>query len=410
MPGSITPAPAGSEDWRGEPVVSWRLAGSPLPDETALPLSAGWNLSPYLPATTLPVTRALSSLETGYSSVLGFPGTAASFYPDLDSGYNTLSVLGPGTGLWISATRAITLQYPSWTEMPTTTLASGAQIAEQAQRLEQIRAAEVAAGAQPTYRWMNLYGPVYLPDGSPAPISTTVTALADGVACGAAVVTQLGRFGLLACYGDDETTAAADGARTGAGITLVVNGAAAQAYPVAFNGQPVTASPLLTWTATGDRWEVSIGKLPQAVRQFVDLGIAATIFPTTAQPGWPVTYTLAYSNAGNLAAQGVVITGRLPLELVNLQTSGGGGVTETETERTVTWQIGEVLPGASGLVTVTAVLSPATVERNAITSTVSIGGPAEDQVENNRVEVPLTVLNEPMALTPRAWLPVIVRP
>ena len=44
--------------------------------------------------------------------MLGFEGTALSYYPDLDPSYNTLRWMAPGYGYWISATQAITLQYP----------------------------------------------------------------------------------------------------------------------------------------------------------------------------------------------------------------------------------------------------------------------------------------------------------
>ena len=121
------------------------------------------------------------------------------------------------------------------------------------ERLAVIRAAEQAAGVQPTYTWANLYGQVYLPDGAPAPISTTVTALANGVPCGATVVTEPGRFGLLACYGDDETTDAVDGAQPGDALTLLLDGVATRqpAGRCSFNGEPAAAGQAVIWTGAG---------------------------------------------------------------------------------------------------------------------------------------------------------------
>lgn len=89
---------------------------------------------------------------------------------------------------------------------------------------------------------MNFYGAAQLPVG------TTVLALdPDGVACGVAVVTHEGRYGLLACYGDDPTTAVAmedEGARPGDTIRLTVD------------GQALATAP---WTAHGDLMQVNLG-------------------------------------------------------------------------------------------------------------------------------------------------------
>ena len=76
------------------------------------------------------------------------------------------------------------------------------------------------------------------------------------------MVTEPGRFGLLACYGDDETTATVDGARPGNAITLLLNGAPVSLRPLNFNGQPVPAGQAVVWTALGDRWEVAADSRP----------------------------------------------------------------------------------------------------------------------------------------------------
>ena len=95
-----------------EPVAAWRMAGELLPEDQPLPLASGWNLAGYLPRQPLTVTAALQGIEGQYVSVLGFERTALSYYPDLDPSYNTLYRMAPGYGYWISATQAITLQYP----------------------------------------------------------------------------------------------------------------------------------------------------------------------------------------------------------------------------------------------------------------------------------------------------------
>ena len=250
------------------PVAALRLAGESVDENLPLRLAAGWNLVGYLPRASLPVSAALRSIEGNYAALLGFEGTAVSYYPDLDAGYNTLPLLYPSSGYWLDARRAATLQYPSTVTatLPVSGTPTVSETLALSARLGLIRAAEQAAGARPTYRWSNLYGRVYLPDGAPAPAGATVTALAAGVPCGATVVTTAGRFGLLACYGDDETTAAVDGARAGAAITFLVNGLAAPALALRFNGDTAPAGQGPTWTAIGDRWEVELG-LPRADEQ-----------------------------------------------------------------------------------------------------------------------------------------------
>jgi len=58
------------------------------------------------------------------------------------------------------------------------------------------------------------------------------------------VVHAAGKYGLLACYGDDPTTAEDEGARPGAMIRLVVD------------GQTLATG---VWTAHGDRQWVPLG-------------------------------------------------------------------------------------------------------------------------------------------------------
>ena len=106
------PPPDAEEPWQVRPVATLRLAGQRVPVDRPLGLAAGWNLAGYLPATSLPMTAALGSIEGAYGAVLGFDRTGVSYYPDLEEDYNTLAELRPSAGYWISATRAITLHFP----------------------------------------------------------------------------------------------------------------------------------------------------------------------------------------------------------------------------------------------------------------------------------------------------------
>jgi uncharacterized repeat protein (TIGR01451 family) len=263
-------------------------------------------------------------------------------------------------------------------------------------RLDLIRAAEQAAGVKPTYAWANLYGEAYLPDGAPAPISTTVTVLANGLPCGATLVTEPGHFGLLACYGDDATTDAVDGARPGDAITVLLDDAPVALQPVSFNGLPAVAGQPVSWTGLGDRWEVVAGPPPTA-----DLAISLVVTPTVATPGGAITYTLSYTNAGPGPASDVVIRGLLPAEIVepNYQASGAGVEPLAGMPR-LAWQVADLASGQGGRIVINGVVDPAVAPPIALTSVVTITAPLDVVPGDNaaRVELPVRLAAEPPAV------------
>ncbi|RLT41667.1 MAG: hypothetical protein DWI57_06650 [Chloroflexi bacterium] len=218
-----------------------RIWGERLAAQTPLPLQTGWNLVSYLPQASKPVTEALASIAGKFTAVLAFDNAALSFYPDLDSGTNTLHTLSPGFGYWIRATEPVTLTYPS------AVAAAGADPAftELAQTTAQA-ALEASVQVTATNLWMNFYGPAAAADGAILPAGTVVLAVdADGVVCGAVQMIQAGRYGLLACYGDDPQTAADEGALPGDLIQLVVDGV-------------VLAQGV--WTGNGERERLTLGE------------------------------------------------------------------------------------------------------------------------------------------------------
>ena len=230
------------------------MAGEILPEDQPLTLTAGWNLAGYLPYHPLTVTTALRAIEGRYASVLGFDRTAFSYYPDLDPSYNTLGWMAPGYGYWISATQAITLQYPLTgitNTLPVTTMRTTRA------RLDPALEAELAAGVQPTYEWMNFYGKLALPDGTGVPTETLVLAVdPQGVICGATATWVPGQYGLLACYRDDPDTSVDEGASPGDMIRLVVGEGAPPAPTSWVIGEG-------TWTAHGARQQVPGGPPPE---------------------------------------------------------------------------------------------------------------------------------------------------
>ena len=237
-----------------EPVVSTlRLSGIRLAEDTPLPLDAGWNLVSYLPQASLPVTQALAGIEGQYTAVHGFDGGALSFYPDLvDSGLNTLAVMEPGHGYWISTTTTVTLQY-------STTLAALPVLDNSPVSLPERQPhqpvghllqhgfdlpRQSGAGRRGSCR-LRRRGPVRRVRGG-----------------------RQGCYGLMPCYLDDPTTPDVDeGAALGDTLTFTIDGITALAYPRSLNGETIDDpyNTPITWSQNLDRWKVDLYVTPLAV-------------------------------------------------------------------------------------------------------------------------------------------------
>jgi uncharacterized repeat protein (TIGR01451 family) len=377
-----------------ESAGTWQMAGELLPEDQPLSLAAGWNLVGYLPRQPLTITTALEGMAGGYGAVLGFHRTGLSYYPDLDESFNTLSYMAPGYGYWISAAQALAFAYPT-TDI-TGTLPLTATRAARA-RAGGVRHAEWLAGVQPTYQWASFFGELTLADESPLPAGTIILAVdPQGVVCGATIVWEPGQYGLLACYGDDPGTGADEGARPGDVIQMFVSSEGTQP-----DGQFIGAG---LWTGHGNRWEVEEGAL-----LLTDLAITKQVMPEAALPGSTITYTLAYTNVGNIVAKGVVISDLLPLELeVTGYGSWGAAITPVTGSENLAWLVEDLGPGEGGIITVTALLSPALTSGPVLTNTAIITASLEAWPEDNVAQAVLRVIPPP-APQWRIWLPLVVR-
>src|SRR5206468_65032 len=76
------------------------------------------------------------------------------------------------------------------------------------------------------------------------------------------------------------------------------------------------------------------------------LNISKTDAPDPVNAGSNITYTLSYSNTGNMNATGVVITDTIPANTTFVSATGGG----TLAAGVVTWNIGNVNAGVSSSV------------------------------------------------------------
>ena len=119
---------------------------------------------------------------------------------------------------------------------------------------------------------------------------------------------------------------------------------------------------------------------------YVDLVISKVVAPAgPVQPGAPITYTLQFSNVGSSTAQNVVITDTLPAHLTGVSyQSGGAAIMQTNVGTlTYTWSVEDLLPGSSGVITLSGILDPAQAEDGMITNTVSIGSDVESNLADN---------------------------
>ena len=306
---TLPPPPAEEQDESELPTATLNLVGQRRPQDGGLALAAGWNLAGYLPQVSLPVTGALSAIDGGYASVLGFSGTAVSYYADLEPGYNTLWSMLPGAGYWISATNAVTLQYPaagiamtpglSETRRPYRNCVSGRHPGRRAGRrgaphlhLGQPVRRRLPAGRQPGAHQRHRYRP--------------------GQRRAMRRHSRGERGPLRPARLLRRRRHHAGGGRRPAGRPYHLPGGRRSGRGTAGQLQRTerAARGVVRWTALGDRWQVEVGAPP-----VVDVAIAKTVAPTLATPGSTITYTLVYSNAGNRSAQGVVIADRLPVEI-----------------------------------------------------------------------------------------------
>ncbi|RLB70001.1 MAG: hypothetical protein DRH04_04315, partial [Deltaproteobacteria bacterium] len=99
----------------------------------------------------------------------------------------------------------------------------------------------------PTYEVVNFYCDYNLYFDEPVPVGSIIDAYdPDDVHCGTFYVTELGRYGFLPVYRDDEFSPEDEGAEPGNVIRFFINGFEAEA-----DVEPI-------WTANGDSWQVCL--------------------------------------------------------------------------------------------------------------------------------------------------------
>jgi uncharacterized repeat protein (TIGR01451 family) len=131
----------------------------------------------------------------------------------------------------------------------------------------------------------------------------------------------------------------------------------------------------------------------------LDLHLVKTIMPASTRPGATITYTLVFSSM-NATATGVVLTDTLPVSVsVTSVISSGVVVTDTGYKPAYVWQVEDLAPGATGCITVTAVVS-ASLRGGVFTNTAVLAA------TNSAGSVSASA---PVAIWSRVYLPLVKR-
>ncbi len=115
-----------------------------------------------------------------------------------------------------------------------------------------------------------------------------------------------------------------------------------------------------------------------------DLALAKT-GPTVASPGQWITYTLTYSNVGDIPVGTARVTDTLPAQLqVHDYTQPA---TLSLLDHTIIWKLTDLAPGASGMLTVTGTVTPTFT--GVLTNTARISTPTFEENLTNNVALPV---------------------
>lgn len=128
-----------------------------------------------------------------------------------------------------------------------------------------------------------------------------------------------------------------------------------------------------------------------------DLSLTKSVTPQSAEPGETITYTLSFSNLGELTASNFLVTDTIPARLTVTSFTSGGTISYIGPHPTYAWEVDVLAPSADGMITVTAELDyclPVSIITNTATITMtSSSKPKDMNPTNNSSSVGVTVLN-----------------
>jgi len=134
-----------------------------------------------------------------------------------------------------------------------------------------------------------------------------------------------------------------------------------------------------------------------------DATIVKNVDPSIAAPGDPITYTLTFSNAGGMLATGVVVTDIVPVSVTNTSVISTGAVITPISGIRYAWNVADLAPGTSGVITITGVLSDplpvGTFTNTAIITTTAAESITTNNSSSAGVTVSSAVVNNPPSFT-----------
>jgi hypothetical protein len=208
--------------------VTLEIEGLPVPMNTPIPVTTGWNLVSYLPEWNLTPGYALQSIYDKLLFAYGWENGIHIFKPG--SEFNTLTSMKPCNGYWVKITGNDTLIYPDqdvvagW--MAPRTVAS---------------VQSLSSSDYTTPTWVNLYATNLKLDGQSVESGSVIEAysVVSDVKVGSFKMKADGKFGFMPVYADAE----GPNLKPGGQFYLRVDGA--------------RTKETFTWTANGDRTMVS---------------------------------------------------------------------------------------------------------------------------------------------------------
>lgn len=137
---------------------------------------------------------------------------------------------------------------------------------------------------------------------------------------------------------------------------------------------------------------------------FADLSLGKTVTPTVAAPGEMMTFTVTISNSSSLTVTQVVLTDTLPAHLSpQAVLTSGVAITDTGASPAFVWQVADLMPGQTGVITLSAVLTRP-LAAGTYTNTAHISAANDAWPLNNSASITYTVANVAPIFTSTAVL------
>jgi uncharacterized repeat protein (TIGR01451 family) len=227
-------------------------------------------------------------------------------------------------------------------------------------------------------------------------------------------VTLTGQQNVM-CWQQGVYGEASDG--DGSGVALVE-------YRPVGNIEWLTADGTLYWAAeipltVTDTWQIEVRALDWyshtsdvalaefTVGQITDLALTKDVTPASAKPGQTITYSLAFANESRCMGRGVVITDSVPVSLtVTGVISTGVTIIDTGAVSPYVWQVQDLAPGESGIITITGIVSDTLPGGHVFTNTATIAAAtADSDPSNSQGSASVMVMVEEY----RTYLPITLR-